>query len=483
MDNTPSGCCDNLGKIRQGCRRSLRLARKRPMSSVLLSKGHRCAFGCGRACSPVAKRAALRIPSPEPHLPNADEGERARSVSPPRSPTMARESMDSRDYPTTLGETMAASPTQGSPSPSERADIPPPPRQTGPLGLARERFNLNAVGLPDNVIATIQSAQAPSTRSLYDNKLRVFEKWCDENQTRTFQCSVSEVLCVLQSLLDKGKAFSTIKVYLAAISACHVGFDGASVGKHPLVSRFMKGVRRLRPPTKQTFPSWDLSVVLDELSEPPFEPMENIAFKQLSLKTVLLLALVSAKRVGELRALSVHPSCLQVSEEGKRALLSPNPSFVPKVIEASYRCSSLDLNAFHPPPFSSREEERWHRLCPVHALRIYVDRTKAFRKTDQLFVSWSAARRGLPISSQRLSHWMVEAIGSAYEARGMQPPARLKAHSTRGMATSWALFRGISVSDICSSASWESAHTFTRFYSLDVTKPSLAHAVLGVGIQ
>ncbi|KAL7851538.1 hypothetical protein AOLI_G00218940 [Acnodon oligacanthus] len=55
----------------------------------------------------------------------------------------------------------------------------------------------------------------------------------------------------------------------------------------------------------------------------------------------------------------------------------------------------------------------------------------------------------------------------------------LRAHSTRGMATSWALFRGVSVQDLCTAASWASGNTFVRFYRLDVTGPPLAHAVLG----
>lgn len=51
----------------------------------------------------------------------------------------------------------------------------------------------------------------------------VFENWCESREVIPFQYSVTDVLCLLQQLLDKGKAFATIKVYLAAISACNVG--------------------------------------------------------------------------------------------------------------------------------------------------------------------------------------------------------------------------------------------------------------------
>lgn len=39
----------------------------------------------------------------------------------------------------------------------------------------------------------------------------------------------------------------------------------------------------------------------------------------------------------------------------------------------------LELLVFHPPPFSSTVEEHLHRLCLVHALHVYMDRTQGSR--------------------------------------------------------------------------------------------------------
>ncbi len=39
----------------------------------------------------------------------------------------------------------------------------------------------------------------------------------------------------------------------------------------------------------------------------PFEPLESVSIKLLTLKTVLLLALSSLKRVGDFQALSITP--------------------------------------------------------------------------------------------------------------------------------------------------------------------------------
>lgn len=55
------------------------------------------------------------------------------------------------------------------------------------------------------------------------------------------------LLSFLQLLIDRGWAFSTVKTYAAAISACHEGFGDRSVFSQPLTKRFLKGVRRDRP--------------------------------------------------------------------------------------------------------------------------------------------------------------------------------------------------------------------------------------------
>ncbi len=73
----------------------------------------------------------------------------------------------------------------------------------------------------------------------------------------------------------------------------------------------------------------------------------------------------------------------------------------------------------------------------------------------------------------------MEAIKLAYSVKGQLLPGNLRAHSTRGMAVSWVVFKGISMEDVCAADDWASPHTFVlRFYKLDVTKSALVQAVL-----
>ncbi len=46
----------------------------------------------------------------------------------------------------------------------------------------------------------------------------------------------------------------------------------------------------------------------------------------------------------------------------------------------------------------------------------------------------------------------------------------MRAHSTRGVSSSWALARGASIADICRAAGWATPNTFARFYNLRVER-------------
>ncbi len=113
----------------------------------------------------------------------------------------------------------------------------------------------------------------------------------------------------LQERLTTGVAATTLRVYVAAIAARRE-LDEVPLGRHRMVSAFMRGVRRLRPVHPMAVPSWDLSVVLEGLVAAPFEPLESAPEQILTLKVTLLLALTSLKRVWDLQALSVSEMCM-----------------------------------------------------------------------------------------------------------------------------------------------------------------------------
>ncbi len=90
---------------------------------------------------------------------------------------------------------------------------------------------------------------------------------------------------------------------MAAISAYHIPLCGMSMGKDPLVYRFLRGTLRLRPAARTRVLTWDLAIVLQGLSLAPFEPLEEVPAKFLTLKVLFLLGISSLKWIGDLQAL------------------------------------------------------------------------------------------------------------------------------------------------------------------------------------
>ncbi len=159
-----------------------------------------------------------------------------------------------------------------------------------------------------------------------------------------------------------------------------------------MVSAFMRGVRRLRPVRPTAVPSWDLSVVLEGLVTAPFEPLESASKRILTLKVVLLLALTSLKRVGDLQAFSVSETCMDFAPGLVKVTLWPRPGYIPKVLSTSFRSQVVTLHSFHPPPFASSEDERLHLLCPVRALKADCGSLQGLEKIPpviDLFWCWS----------------------------------------------------------------------------------------------
>ncbi len=114
------------------------------------------------------------------------------------------------------------------------------------VGLASEGAQLIDTGLSTEVVETTPHSRAPSMRKMYALKCKVFTSWCSDHQLDPVNCLVGTVLEFLPDRFTAGLALSTLKVYVAAISAYHIPFDGMSLGKDPWYLVFHRGTLRLR---------------------------------------------------------------------------------------------------------------------------------------------------------------------------------------------------------------------------------------------
>ncbi len=130
--------------------------------------------------------------------------------------------------------------------------------------------------------------------------------------------------------------------------------------------------------------------MLRALNGPPFEPLQSTDLLSLLLKTALLLALASVKRVGDLQALSTSPGCLEFRVIDSKVVLKPRQGYVPKVLSTPFRAQFITLSALPP----SEEDKELSLLCPVRALSVYFERSASFRRSDQFFVSCGNRAKG-----------------------------------------------------------------------------------------
>lgn len=113
---------------------------------------------------------------------------------------------------------------------------------------------------------------------------------------------MTEFVNFLGSLFNEGLQYRSINTIRSAVSVTHQYTDGSPIGKHPLVTRLMKGIYNSQPPTPRHTLSWDAGQVISYLKSMGPSP----SLKNLTLKLTMLMALVDANRTSELAALDLQ---------------------------------------------------------------------------------------------------------------------------------------------------------------------------------
>ena len=250
---------------------------------------------------------------------------------------------------------------------------------------------------------------------------------------------------------------SSLRGYRSALSVVFC-FHLPSLSSDPVIRNLLRSFRLSSAERVMRPPAWDLSKVLTYLVSPAFEPLSQASFRALTMKTLFLLALATAKRVGELQALSSV-----VTFVAGDACLSYIPQFVAKSesltrsIPRSFLVKSLA-------DFAAGLDDDL-LLCPVRALRLYLPRARSLSPgRHRLFVSPRRPTRHL--SKNALSFFLREVISAAGATRPQVGP--LRAHEVRSVSTSVAFHRNWSVSSVLESATWASSSVFSSFYLRDI---------------
>ena len=207
--------------------------------------------------------------------------------------------------------------------------------------------------------------------------------------------------------------------------------------------------------------------MLHQLTKPPFEPLRKASLKHLTFKTVFLLALGSGKRRSEIHAW-VNRNIHHQSDWSKVSL-SPSPCFLSKnQLEGPEIVAPVVIPALAPTLDNSLQEDR--SVCPVRALRYYLDKTKDLRDKKELVFFFFKKNFNKDISPSTISSWIKQTVLLCYQLSDQESLTLLqvKAHDVRAFAASKAFQGGVSLEQILSACHWKSHNTFTQFYLKDV---------------
>ena len=139
--------------------------------------------------------------------------------------------------------------------------------------LAPRATKIREQGFSETVAARIEAPQRRSTRSVYEARWAIFIKWCVTNQVDFRAPPVKSVADFLMYLFeDKKLQPSTIDGYRSAI-ADKLGNTTVNISKDDNLTRLLESFHRDRPKGRRGIPSWNLSLVLHQLTKAPFEPL------------------------------------------------------------------------------------------------------------------------------------------------------------------------------------------------------------------
>ena len=209
------------------------------------------------------------------------------------------------------------------------------------------------------------------------------------------------------------------------------------IGEHPRIKRLFRFFWRRRPSFPRYFVTWDIRKVLKFLSD--WHPINRLTFKQMTLKTLALVALTSSDRAQTLESIDIEHS--EVSEEG---IFFP----IYTLLKSSRRNRPIRVVK------CIRFDDPSLDVC--NYVMVYLQKTlkycisavnKGRPKPKQLFLSYSS---GKPLSRATIAKYLLDVLTLA----GIDTNT-FKAHSYRGNLPSNMAKRNASPGKILAQGDWQ----------------------------
>ncbi|XP_068898318.1 integrase/recombinase xerD homolog [Tenebrio molitor] len=310
-------------------------------------------------------------------------------------------------------------------------------------------------GLPANSIGTIENSLAAATRKQYSTTYKLWWAFCSTNHIDPFRAEPNQAIKFLQEQLDlkPNTGYGTLNQHRSALALI---LDNLSCSG--IVKRFMRGVFKMKPLTTKYRHIWDPKTVLNYIES--LGPNSSLSLRQLTMKTVTLLALISGHRLQTLSLIRLEN--INQSPQGFEIWITDHI----KTSRVGGEQPTLQVPFFQANP----------SLCAATTLKDYLKATQPLRKDEFLFITFRQPHR--TASKDSISRWVKEVLKAAGVDMNVFAP-----HSTRHAVTSAAYKKGLSWDIIRRSAGWsQNSQVFAKFYNRPTQQhgSSLAPAILAV---
>ena len=248
---------------------------------------------------------------------------------------------------------------------------------------------------------------------------------------------------------DKKLSPGTIEGYRTALADFLRFHSTEDFNNNIILNNLIRSFKSEGPRPKTIFPKWDLALIMNFLTQSPFEPLAEADLKFLTWKTVFLVTLAMAARCSEVHALTFEDLTFEVNY--RFAVVSPLPEFRTKTKKENRQVKTPALG----PSVRGSQEDK--PLCPVKTLKIYRARTSSSRKSNpearHLFISY---KKGFSkdIYKNTLSGWIRSLIKFTYDKwpHSVIQLSATKPHEIKAMSTSLAWKTNLALDDILQAA-------------------------------
>ena len=298
-------------------------------------------------------------------------------------------------------------------------------------------------------LKTLSVSHGEKGHSQYSSSLKSWRSFCTTQKVDPYTPSIMDILHFLTELYNPGAGYSNLATARSALSGI-ISIPGIpSISEHLLVKRLLKGVYHNRPPRPRYTFIWDTSIMIEYLQT---LKNDDISFKMMSLKIVMLLTLLSMQRISTIQHL--HLSDLHLTTDV--AIFSI--SALLKHTKPGRKNEPIVFNMYP----HDRE------LCHVTLLRKYLTiRDNLVTNVNQLIITHGKPHKAA--SKDTMARWIKETMMLASVATSIFKP-----HSCRAVSSSQASLSGVPLMDILHNAQWKSTTVFFKHYHrfIDYRQPS-----------